>query len=116
MSTISAIQGASSNGRTHSTRAEDVGARVSLTGSATEDTAHPVGADKAVEEIAAEEDSRAADFDWSPSNAAHKSDLPLVWRAQRTEDVAMDLQYDEFSERQDKSTDLSKMKAWVRQM
>ncbi len=55
MSTISAVQGASSNGRTHSTRAEDVAARVSLIGSATEDTARPVGADKAVEEIAAEE-------------------------------------------------------------
>ncbi|PBK95182.1 hypothetical protein ARMGADRAFT_1077942 [Armillaria gallica] len=56
MSTISAVQGASSNGRTHSTRAGDVAARVSLTGSATEDTARPVGADKAVEEITAEEE------------------------------------------------------------
>ncbi|SJL15095.1 uncharacterized protein ARMOST_18577 [Armillaria ostoyae] len=45
----------SGNGHTRSTRAGDVAARVSLTGSATEDIARSLGADKAGEEIAAEE-------------------------------------------------------------
>ncbi|PBK95179.1 hypothetical protein ARMGADRAFT_789222 [Armillaria gallica] len=51
----SAVSGTSSSGRTRSARAGHVPAKVSLTGSATEDTARSVGADKAVEEIVAEE-------------------------------------------------------------
>ncbi|PBK95185.1 hypothetical protein ARMGADRAFT_1077944 [Armillaria gallica] len=54
-SIISAVLGTSSSGCTRSARAGDVAAKASLTGSATEDTACSVGADKAVEEIAAEE-------------------------------------------------------------
>lgn len=50
-----AVPGTSSSGRTRSARGGHVPAKVSLTGSATEDTARSVGADKAVEEIVAEE-------------------------------------------------------------
>ncbi|KAK0225274.1 hypothetical protein IW262DRAFT_673476 [Armillaria fumosa] len=54
-SIVSSVPGTSSNGRTRSIRTGDVAAKVSLTGSATVDTARSVGAEKAVEEIAAEE-------------------------------------------------------------